>query len=54
MFKTCKAALGAAVLAVGLAAGTAQAGFITGSISVSDGIAPGSSQVRHRRLSSAR
>jgi hypothetical protein len=38
MIKTCKAAIGAAVLAVGLSAGVAQAAFITGSISVTDGL----------------
>ncbi len=38
MFKTCKTAIGAAVLALGLAAGTAHAAFITGSISITDGL----------------
>ncbi len=38
MFKTCKAAIGAAVLAVGLGAGAAHATAIIGSISVQDGL----------------
>ena len=42
MFKACKVAMAAGVLAVGLIALPAQAGFITGSISISDGIAPAS------------
>ena len=38
MFKSCKTAIAAAVLAAGLGAGVAQAAFITGSISVADGL----------------
>ena len=38
MIKTCKAAIGAAILAVGLSAGVAQAAPIIGSISVTDGV----------------
>ena len=38
MFKTCKTAIGAVALALGLAAGGAQAAFITGSITVTDGL----------------
>jgi hypothetical protein len=38
MFKICKAAIGAAVLALGLSAGFAQAVPITGSITISDGL----------------
>src|SRR6266496_4696588 len=38
MFKTCKAAIGAVVLALGLAAGTAQAAFIIGGVTVTDGV----------------
>jgi hypothetical protein len=38
MIKTCKAAIGAAVLALGLTAGVAQAAPIIGSITVSDGV----------------
>ena len=38
MNKTCKAAIGTAVLAIGLGASTAQGAFITGSITVADGL----------------
>jgi hypothetical protein len=36
MFKTCKTAVGAAVLAIGLSAGSANAAFINGSIGIGD------------------
>ena len=38
MFKSCKIAVAALVLALGLGAGSAQAAFITGSITVTDGL----------------
>jgi PEP-CTERM motif len=38
MFKTCKAVIGTAVLALGLGVGAAQAAFIQGSITVADGL----------------
>ena len=38
MFKTCKAVIGATVLAVGLGAGAAYATAITGSITITDGL----------------
>ncbi|HQR12285.1 MAG TPA: hypothetical protein PLW68_13250, partial [Casimicrobiaceae bacterium] len=38
MLKTWKALIGAAIVACGLSAGVAQAAFITGSITIADGL----------------